>query len=276
MEALIAVVLAAVVFGSTLYFMRTSTQGVVKADDHALARLEAMRVLDQIGWDLDRLVVGDEIDDPEASVLKPFKNWKDNVDQGASFGFYAFHHRVFYRTPPKPYIVLTARWIDYRVEKIQGKQGVNLVRNTKVVNKFPLHDVKLEKVKSEYAQQLGVSEEHCVRIKVLPMGQWDTRNEDIWKRNAQERIFHLKGVESRYAALMSLKRVLQSTGQAPPPGYEKLSLLPNPPALDPNDPTAGTVILNWMQPQNLIYFEKNKLFDDQPPKVDEPVNIPAF
>lgn len=279
-EVLIATSLAGVVMGSVMYFLRMGQQSVVKTTDHADARVSAMHVLDVIGLDLERLVVGNEIDDPDASVLHPFKNWVDDRVQGARFGFYAFHHRALYRPAPlpgqpaRPTMVLHAQWIDYHVEKVVNGPGVNLLRNTQVINEFPMHDIKIEKVGRADAAVLGLSAEHCIRVSVLPMGRWDTFNENIWKHNAQSRIFHLTGVESRYAALMSLKRVLASTGEAPPAGYEKVALLPDPPPLDPSDPTAGTVILNWMQPQAVTRIDRAVMFDDD--TVDQHVVIPPF
>lgn len=258
LEVMLAVTVSMIVMVGVVDFFRTGSQSVVKTSDHAAARIEAMQVLEQIGWDLDRLLVGDQIDDPKASVSKPLGKFVD-LPQGSSFGFYAFHHREAYRTLKK--ILLKGHWVDYRVVK-QAGGGVDLLRNDRPVNKFPLSDVRLAKLDPVQAREQGLSPEHALTVKIYPRGEWDSGNLNLASEaNVQQRTFHLRGVESRYAVLMSLRRVLDAAGQGYPPGYEKLALLPTPPAADA-DPSAGTVILDWMQPQDLVFLE-DRVFDDE-------------
>lgn len=249
LEVLIATAVSSVVFVATLSFMSTGQKQVVKSTEHAEARIEALKIMEVLEWDLDRLVVGDEIDDPNANVIDPFK--KSFNANTTEFGFFAFHHFEF--DPADRRMVLVPGWIDYRVQKRSDGWGVDLLRNGKPINRAPIADVKIAELDRVSADRLGISPRHCITVKIYPLGMQDwLGNKDISSEaNAVKRVFHLKNVESRYACLMSVKRAIQSNAANAPqdPRFQKVvALLPEPPARA-DGYASGEVVLAWMQPQ---------------------------
>lgn len=251
-EVMLAVTVSSIIFGVTMGFMSMSQKSVTKSTEHADARIEAMKVLEVMEWDLDRIVVGDEIDDPNASVINPFK--KRFNKQTTEFGFFAFHHFEYDQTDRR--MVLVPGWIDYFVKKREDGWGVDLYRNGKPINRAPLADVKISEVDKAEADKLGISPMHCLTIKIYPLGIQDwLNNKDISSEaNAVKRVFHLKAIESRYACLMSIKRAIQTNPANAPqdPRFQKvMSAMPDPPQRTESYP-GGSVILAWMQPQMVV------------------------
>lgn len=251
-EMMLAAAVSSVMFVVTMNFMSVGQKQVVKSSEHADARIEAMKIMEVLEWDLDRLVVGDEIDDPNASVIDPFK--KSFNENTTAFGFFAFHHVEY--DPADKRMVLVPGWIDYRVERRQDGWGVDLLRNGKPVNRAPIADVKIADMDRAEADRLGISPRHCITVKVYPLGVQDwLGNKDISSEaNAVKRVFHLKHIESRYACLMSVKRAIRSNPANAPqdPRFQKvLSVLPEPPARA-DGYASSEVVLAWMQPQLVV------------------------
>lgn len=251
-EIVLAAAVSSIIFVVTMAFMSTSQKQVVKTSEHADARIEAMKIMEVLEWDLDRLVVGDEIDDPNASVIDPFK--KSFNTSTTEFGFFAFHHFEYDQTDKR--MVLMPGWIDYRVQKRQDGWGVDLLRNGKPINRAPIADVKIAEMDRAEADKLGISPRHCITVKIYPLGIQDwLGNKDISSEvNAIKRVFHLKNIESRYACLMSVKRAIQSNPANAPqdPRFQKvLSALPQPSPLV-NSYSSSEVVLSWMQPQLVV------------------------
>jgi len=251
-EVMLAVTVSSVVFGVTMAFMNMSQKSMVKTTEHAEARIEAMAVLDIIDWDLERIVVGDEVDDPNANVIDPFKKMFNEAT--TEFGFFAFHH--FEYDPTDQRMVLVPGWVDYRVQPRADGWGVDLLRNNKPINRAPLADVKIAELDRAEADKLGISPRHCITVKVYPLGLNDwLKNKDISSEaNAVRRVFHLKAIESRYACLMSIKRAIQTNPDNAPKDPKFLALiaaLPDPPPTATSYP-GGDVVLGWMQPQMVV------------------------
>jgi len=264
-EILLALVLTSIIMMATMSFMRMGQQSVIKTTDHVDARMEAMRILDVLDKDLERLIVGDEIDDPDANVLEPFKR-KWDPQQGA-FGFYAFHH--FEYDPDAKRMMMMGGWIDYSIRKRDKGIGVDLLRNGIAVNRSALHDVKIELLTKEDADKLGVMPQHCVTVTIYPLGQWDQSNKNIFSEaNAIKRVFHLRAIESRFACLMSIKRAIESNPETAPSDPKYREIVSKLPTVQPlsNAPPGPPVILAWMQPQMVIYplrFPRTVMFDDK-------------
>jgi hypothetical protein len=88
-----------------------------------------------------------------------------------------------------------------------------------------------------------------VRVSILPRGIWNTKNENLAKHNAQTRLFHLKGIESQFAVLLSLKeagagpyyRILSDPRLVVPERLEVYRTY-----------NLDQVPLDWLRPQGLV------------------------
>lgn len=252
LELLFASVLSLVVFGVTMAMMHTGTKGVVSVTDHAQAREEAIRILDRIERDLDRIVVGDAYDRTTfPNVVEPVL--LDDRPQASKFMFYALHHREFRQAERR--MNLIGQVIEYKVIARDGG-GVDLLRNDERVNRDPLEDVRVELIDPDEAGQLGISPFHAFHVVIYPRGAWDARNEGLKTRNPQRRLFHLRGIESQYACLLSLKRA-----GAP---YPILALLPDPPPRSQlyQQYSLDRVPMDWMRPTGLITLDP-EFFDEE-------------
>ncbi len=250
LEGLIAAVLGSLVIGGALAMFGTGSRGMTQVTEHAAARDEAYRLLDRMRVDLDRVVVGDGFDFAAfPSVVEPVS--LEARDEGPALVWYAYHHRRFARESRK--LTLVGRRMEYRVVDAGGG-GVDLLRNGKLVNRQPLGAVRFSYLDADEAGTIGVSPRHAIRVEIEPrMG--GTRGDEVAARHAEERVFHLKGVESQYACLLTLKRA-----KAP---YPILAFLPEPPrqARLHDRYQLDQVPLDWIRPQGLVVLE-NDPYDD--------------
>lgn len=253
LEVLFAIVLMMIVMGGATAFFHSGTRSVVTSTDHAQAREDAMKVLERVGQDLDRLIVSDSPDQVTfPSVLEPLLIAADQP-QASKFMFYGFHHREYDRSTRE--MKLIGMLIEYKVVK-RPDGGVDLLRNDEPINPSPLSDVRIRSIPEEEAATLNISARHAFKITVHPRGTWNTRNQALAEHNPQTRLFHLSGIESQYSCLLSLKE-----SGAPYP-YPILAALPPPPPRPEAYAQYGlSVPLDWMQPLGLVKLEE-AFFDD--------------
>lgn len=207
LEILFVLILMLVILGGLLNLFQVGSRSVVVTTDHAVARDEAISILHAIAQDLDRIIIADDFDRTTfPNVIEPILI-KDSP-QSSSFMFYAFHHRIYHWEDHR--MELVGQRIEYQVRPtVPGKpeEGVDLWRNDEdtPINRIPLTDVLFERLPDEEAEQLSVSPFHAVRVVVKPRGFWDKKNDRLAEFHPQTRLFHLKGVESQFAVLLSLK-----------------------------------------------------------------------
>ena len=251
LETLFAIVLTLIIMGGVMAFFQTGTRSVVVATDHAQARDDALVMFHAIAQDLDRIIIADDYDATSfPNVVEPILI--DDAPRGSKFLFYGFHHREFDWSQRK--MTLHGNLIEYRVVPVDPgdpSAGVDLYRNDEDVplNPNPLSDVRFERIPDDEAADLGISPFHAVRVRILPRGVWDTKNEKLAAYNAQTRLFHLKGIESQFAVLLSLKE----SGAGP---YYRI--LSDPRLVVPErlevyrQYNLDQVPLDWLRPQGLV------------------------
>lgn len=279
LEVLFVVVLTFIMLGVVFAWFQTGTKSVVTTTDHAQARADAISMLEIIQKDLDRLVIDDMMTEEQKvegmdfpSVFTPIKivNLEvadpdsDAPPQSGSFAFFAFHHRRFYQSQGR--MELVGHFIEYQVKKIDGdNNGVDLLRNGEPINPAPLEGIGFKTISPEHARKLGISPMHCFQALIYPRRQWDQQANKRRRMKPIKKLFHLKGVESQYACLLSLKRA-----GAPYAGLDKV----------PEPPEAGSPLLDkyglydvpmdWIRPVGLVNLgppnTRNKvaytMFDD--------------
>lgn len=207
LEILFVVVLMLVIMGGLLAMFSTGTRTVVITTDHAVVRDEALSLLHAIGQDLDRIVIADDFDRTTfPNVVEPILI-KDQ-EYGSKFMFYGFHHRVYHWAEKRMELVGNRIFYEVRpVDPADPTQGVDLYRNDEEypLNAIPLADVRFQMLSEEEAAELAISPYHAIRVVIRPKGVWDPRNDRLTEFHAQTRLFHLKGIESQFAVLLSLK-----------------------------------------------------------------------
>jgi hypothetical protein len=281
--------------GIMFTFMQAGTKSVVTTSDHAQAREDAIKILNVIQRDLDRLVIDDmitkdnEIEGEEfPSVFNPIRiinlevtdaTENDAPPQSGSFGFFAFHHRRFYESEGR--MELAGQFIEYQVKPAVDEdgntiEGVDLHRNGKPINPSPLEGIGFKVLSQEKAQAMGVSQYHAFEALIYPRRQFDQKANKIRRMKPIKKLFHLKGVESQYACLLSLKRA-----DAP---YVGLDRVPEPNE-DPGSLMAQyglyDVPMDWIRPVGLVNLGPagtknevglNTIFDDE--TVNQHENLP--
>lgn len=265
LEVLFVIVLMFIMLGVVFSWFQAGTKSVVTTTDHAQAREDAITVLSVIQKDLDRLVIDDMITSDNVvenfedfpSVFKPIRIF--NAPQAGKFAFFAFHHRRFFKSEAR--MELVGHFIEYKVVKLPpdangNPQGVDLLRNDKVINPAPLEDVIFQPIDKVKAGQIGLSPFHAFEVEIHPRRQWDQRANQIRKIPPIRQLFHLKGIESQYACLLSLKRA-----NAPYSGLEQVKELP-PESEIFQKYNLYDVPMDWIRPVGLISIDPNTLFDD--------------
>lgn len=289
-EVLFAATILFVLMGGIYTFLNTGNRAVVVAWDHAQARSDALRILEVIGEDIDRLVIDDSLDKIDwPGVLEPILLPSgENAERSTKFMFFAMHHRRYWQNSPPPTgfqkTQLVAQLVEYQVVPRQDGHGVDLHRNGVPVNvrwtsekqrldalaagadlseaTFPLSDVKLQWLDQEEASRLAVSRKHAFKVTVEPLGDWDRtskRAANLAKGAAVSRLFHLKGVESYFAVLTSLVDVDAPMILATPI-YGAIKAL-NVGIHRPDSAFDLSTPLDWIVPPKLIVCE-TALFDD--------------
>jgi hypothetical protein len=258
-EACIAMFLGSMVLGATVYFMRASNMQIVKTSDHAQARMDAIKILNAMGADLDRLVIDDTI----RSLVFPV----DIKDEGRALEFWALHHREYSQTTAA--MALVARKIVYTAEVLpRGGRGV--MRNGRRLGGEgvgaigAVSGLRFETISQKRADALGISPFHAFFAKVYARGAWDVNNAALaGEANVQQRLFHLGHIESQYACMLSVKRA------GPPAGvFTGLDQLPEPPALSYVGPA---IPMDWVRPLGLVRYDTARPFDDETADVDQPL-----
>lgn len=278
-EVLFAAALTSVVIGGVLVFLNTGSRSVVISTDHSMARDHALTLFQNFAEDLDRIVVSDAYQgsntdlqavlekDLFPSVLQPILI--DSKPRGSKFTFYAFHHRDF--DPATKKMKLVAQRVEYRVvpRGPDPLDGVDLFRHDSddvPLNTMPLYDVHFRTIEADEAERLSISKDHAVRIEIYPLGTWvnkqkllrlppDLQREALTKL---DRLFHLKGVESQFAVLLSLR----AAGAPYPQLFDaRLSKY----ALDRlpfySQYNLHKVPLDWLRPTGLVEIDPQD-FDD--------------
>jgi len=272
LEMLFVVILSAIILAGLMSVFQVGSRGVVVATDHAMARDEALSVLHCIGQDLDRLIIADDFDrETFPNVVEPILI--ADAERASSFMFYGFHHRVFHHGEKR--MELVGNRIEYQVrarDPADPSMGVDLYRNDEDVpiNSLALADVRFEKISEDEAAELSVSPYHAVRVTVRPLGAWNRKNEALTEFHPQTRLFHLKGVESQFAVLLSLKeagagpyyRILSDPRLVVPPllaVYQTYNL--------------DQVPLDWLRPRGIVTLS-DEYFDYETAGVHQETGAP--
>ncbi|MBI4872764.1 MAG: hypothetical protein HY814_14500 [Candidatus Riflebacteria bacterium] len=261
-EVLLAVALAALVFGTAIQFFRMGNLQVVKVSDHAQARMEAMKVLDALREDLDRVTVDDDI----ANLVIPLR-LKDN---GRTLQFFALHHREL--NTSKKTMTLVAREMTWTSHKLTSPQtGAVVMRNGK---KFggeglgsigPVSDLVFEPLTRDQACSMQLSPYHAVWVKVFPRGALQIDNKAM-ASHPQVRLLHLTHIESQYACMLTIRNA------GPPSGvFKNLEMLDDPFVTFncPIKTIPNSLPLDWVRPLGLVKFDKGKPYDDKDEDKDE-------
>jgi type II secretory pathway pseudopilin PulG len=277
LEVLFAATLLFVMLAGVFTWFQAGTMSVVTTTDHAQARADAIQVLNVIQNDLDRLVIDDmigaglKIEDMDAgnfpNVYRPMRiidleidpNKKDQdvtaVPTSGSFAFFAFHHRRYYKDEER--MELAGHFIEYQVKKIPDDpkhagvlMGVNLLRNGYIINPAPLLGVGIRFLDKVKAEELGLSPYHSFEVIIWPRRQADVGANKTRRMPPIKKRFQLKGVESQYACLLSLKR------SNAPPGYTGLNDIPEPPTGEMESVYQNyqlyEVPMDWLRPNGLV------------------------
>lgn len=264
-EMLIAVAIGTVVLATAVEFLRVGNKSVATTSDHAIARMEAMKIHEAIREDLDRLVVDDDL--MHLAVPVTLK------DKGAKLEFYALHHREVSKS--KGELTLVGRPIVWTSEPAPGG-GRTVLRNGK---RFagtglgaigPVTDLKFAPLDRKQACELQISPYHALWVKVYPRGAWDRRNQRLASEaNVQARLIHMSHIESQYACMLTIKKA------GPPAGvFTNLDQLDDPfQTFDcPDKAAPPSIPLDWVRPLGLVRYDKSAPFDDK--DADEDVELP--
>lgn len=254
LEVLIAASLMAVVLVGGLMVFRTGSKGLTSTAAHAVVREEALRLLEGVGRDMDRLVVGDDFDRGDfPSVIDPVR--LEQFEDGQELTFFAYHHRRFHTRDRR--LQLVGHRVRYRIQAREDGPGVDLLRNDVRLNRIPFHSAEFRFLDAADAGQLGISPRHAVELVLRPLTPGRPGDDRLAKNHAQSRLFRMRNVESQYACLLTLKEA-----GAP---YPILAKVPSPPrrARVYQKYRLDQVPLDWMRPLGLIALERGVDYDDQ-------------
>ncbi len=268
-EAMLAVILASIVFGGAIQFYRMGAMSVVKTSDHAQARMEAMKVLEKIREDLDRLVVDDDL----ANLVVPVK-LSDKVpgkEQYRKIEFFALHHRDLDKSSKK--MRLIARQMTWTSQKLTAPQtGAVVMRNGEkfaysgIGSVGPVTDLTFSPLSREEFCEMQISPYHALWVRVYPRGAWDAFNKGLASEaNAQARLMHLSHIESQYACMLTLRY------SNPPAGvFKNLNMLDDPFVTFncPIKTIPKELPLDWVRPLGLVEYDKAAPFKDDDADLD--------